>query len=62
MSTRLHILLEKVQGNNLYNVRDVKEITYIGISLTKKKELGLYTTFRMIKQWKTWEETCQGFM
>jgi hypothetical protein len=38
MSTNLQIHLGKGQGNNLYNVRDVREITYIGNSLTKGKE------------------------
>jgi hypothetical protein len=38
MSTRLEIHLEKSQGNSLYNVGDVREITYIGASLTKEKE------------------------
>jgi hypothetical protein len=38
MSTRQHIHLGKGQGNNLYNVGDVREITYIGTSLTKVKE------------------------
>jgi hypothetical protein len=38
MSTRLQIHLGKGQGNNLYNVGDVREITYIGTSLTKEKE------------------------
>jgi hypothetical protein len=38
MNTRLHIHLERGQGNSLFNVGDVREITYIGTSLTKKKE------------------------
>jgi hypothetical protein len=38
MNTRQHIHLEKGQGNNLYNVGDVKDITYIRIPLTKEKE------------------------
>jgi len=38
MSKRHHSHLGKVQGNNLYNVGDVREITYIGTTLTKVKE------------------------
>jgi hypothetical protein len=38
MSTRLHIHLGKGQGNNLYNVGDVREITYIGTALTKDED------------------------
>jgi hypothetical protein len=38
MSTRLQIHLEKGQGNNLFNVGDVREITYIGTALIKEKE------------------------
>jgi hypothetical protein len=38
MNTRLQIHLEKGQGNNLFNFGDVREIIYIGISLTKEKE------------------------
>jgi hypothetical protein len=38
MSTILHIHLQKGQVNSLYNVGDVRGITYIGTSLTKKKE------------------------
>jgi hypothetical protein len=37
MNIRMHIHLGKGQGNNLYNVGDVREITYIGYSLTKEK-------------------------
>jgi hypothetical protein len=38
MSTRLQIHLGKVQGRILFNVGDVREMTYIGTSLTKEKE------------------------
>jgi hypothetical protein len=38
MSPRWQIHLGKGQGNNLYNVGDVREITYIGTALTKEKE------------------------
>jgi len=38
MNPRWQIHLGKGQGNNVYNVGDVREITYIGISLTKEKE------------------------
>jgi hypothetical protein len=38
MRTILQIHLGKGQGNSLYNVGDVMEITYIGTSLTKEKE------------------------
>jgi hypothetical protein len=38
---RLQINLGKGQGSNLYNVGDVREITYIGASLTKVKEWRL---------------------
>jgi hypothetical protein len=37
MRTRLWIHLERGQGSNLFNVGDVREITYIGIALTKGK-------------------------
>jgi hypothetical protein len=46
----------------LYNVGGVREITCIGTALTKVKESGSSTTFRRLKQWKTWEEACQGFI
>ena len=62
MSTRQQIHLGKIQGNNLYNVGDVKEITYIGTTLIKETEWGLSRTFRRLKKWNKWEETCQGFM
>jgi hypothetical protein len=38
MSTRLQIHLERGQGNNLFNVGDVREINYIGTALTNGKE------------------------
>ena len=38
MSKRMHIHLRKGQGNSLFDVRDVREITYIWTSLTKEKE------------------------
>jgi hypothetical protein len=38
MSKRMQIHLGKGQGNNLFNVGDVREITYIGTSLKKEKE------------------------
>jgi hypothetical protein len=38
MNTRLQIHLEKGQGSSRCNVGDVREIIYIGISLTKEKE------------------------
>jgi hypothetical protein len=41
MSTRQQILLEKGQGRSLYNVGDVRGITYIGTSLTKVKNEDL---------------------
>jgi hypothetical protein len=43
--------LGKGQGNNLYNVGDVREIIYIGTALTKEKERGFSTTFRRLKKW-----------
>jgi hypothetical protein len=38
MRKRMKIHLGKGQGNNLFNVGDVRQITYIGTSLTKEKE------------------------
>jgi hypothetical protein len=38
VSTPTQIYLGKGQENNLYNVGDVREIIYIGTSLTKEKE------------------------
>jgi hypothetical protein len=38
MIPRWQIHLEKFQGNNMYNVWDAKENTFIGIVLTKEKE------------------------
>jgi hypothetical protein len=37
MIIRMKIHLGKGQGSNMYNVGDVREITYIGTSLTKEK-------------------------
>jgi hypothetical protein len=49
MSIRLQIHLGRGQGSDLYNVGDVREITCIGYTLTKEKELGMSTTFRRLK-------------
>jgi hypothetical protein len=49
MSTRLQAHLGKGHGKIMYNVEDVREITYIGTSLTKEKERGMLTTFRGLK-------------
>ena len=49
MIKRMHIHLGKGQGNNLFNVGDVRGITYIGTSLIKEKEWGLSTTFKRPK-------------
>jgi hypothetical protein len=38
MRTRLQIHLRKYQGNSLYNVGDVREITYKGTAVKKDKE------------------------
>jgi hypothetical protein len=38
MRRRMQINLERGQGNIRCNVGDVREITYIGTSLTKEKE------------------------
>jgi hypothetical protein len=38
MRTILYIHLGKGQGSSLYNVGDVREITYIGTTITKEKE------------------------
>jgi hypothetical protein len=38
MIKRMQIHLGKGQGNNLFNVGDVRGITYIGTSLIKEKE------------------------
>jgi hypothetical protein len=38
MNKRMHICFGKYQGNNLFNVGDVRGITYIGNSLIKEKE------------------------
>jgi hypothetical protein len=38
MSPGWKIHLGKGQGNNLYNVGDMREINYIGIALTNEKE------------------------
>jgi hypothetical protein len=62
MSTRMQIHSGKGQVNSLYNVGHVREIIYIGTALTKEKESRVSTTFKRIKKWKKWEETCQGFM
>jgi hypothetical protein len=38
LNTRLQIYLGKNKGISLYNVEDVRGITYVGTSLTKEKE------------------------
>jgi hypothetical protein len=38
MSKRMQIHLGKGQGKNMFNVGDVREITYIGNALIKEKE------------------------